>query len=113
MRNTQVFLGCTNFYQHIIYDFGKLAGLLTLIFRITKLAKNLQFDTAKEGEIDSKTNFISRSTKNLLLSISIADNTKIAEGSSSSDDKTVKKSPLSKKLNIPTRYFTFLYFKKR
>ena len=68
-------------------------------------------DRAENAEIKSGTSFITRSPKNLLSDM--AEDAEIVSNDDSDDDKTVKRSPLSKKPNKSTRYLTSLHSKKR
>lgn len=56
MQNIQFFLGFANFYQWFIQDFCKIAGLLTLMLRMSLIiwsAKNLLSNLAEYIEIDN------------------------------------------------------------
>ena len=66
---------------------------------------------AEDAEIESGTSFITRSDKNLLSDM--AENAEVGSNSGRNDDKTVKRSPLFKKLNRLTGYFIFLCSGKR
>ena len=83
----QVLLGFASFCLRFIQGFSK-AKPLTLMLKttITRSAKNSPLDMAEDAEI--------------------------GEGDGG-DNEMIKKSPLSKKPNIPTRYFTSLRFEKR
>ena len=81
VKDIQIFLGFANFYQCFIQGFNKIAGLLTLMLKITKLAKNLSLSIAKDVEVGS------------------------IGGNGDCEDETVKKSP-SKNSNGVMGYLT-------
>ena len=66
---------------------------------------------AKDVEVKSGTSSTTRSTKNLPLNM--AEDGEIGSNGNCVDNEKVKTSPLSKKPNVLTRYFTFLRSKKR
>ena len=66
---------------------------------------------AEDAKIGSKTSSITRLAKNLPLDM--AEDAKVGGNSNGNNDETVKKSPLSKKRNVPIGYFTSLCFEKR
>lgn len=84
MRDIQVFFGFVNFYRRFIQSFSKIAELLISMLRMS---------------------FAIRSSKNLLVSINVAqvDEVSVDIGSSDRQDKTVGRSP-SKNLNGTTGY---------
>ena len=63
-------------------------------------------DGAEDAEVDSGTNFITRSAENLSASIDMAEDAEVGEGDGG-DDETVERSP-SKKPNVPMGYLTSL-----
>ena len=63
---------------------------------------------AEDDEFGSGTSSTTRSDKNLPLDI--AENAEVGGNGDGGDDKTVKKSPLFKKLNGLTKYLTSLCF---
>ena len=75
-------------------------------------AKNLLLDMAESAEIDRGTSSIIRSAKILLALVDMAEDAEIDEDNGR-DDETVKRSTLSKKPNVFTRYLTSLYSEKR
>ena len=84
MTDIQVFLGFTNFYQRFIQNFSKIAKQLTSILR---------------------TSSVTKSSKNLLLSIDVAEIDEVGGGGSDRQDKMVKRSP-SKNSNKAMGYLT-------
>ena len=85
MRDIQVFLGFANFYQRFIQSFSKIAGPLTSMLR---------------------TSSATRSSKNLLLSLDLAEVDEVGVGGGGDrKDKTVGRSP-SKNLNRAIGYLT-------
>ena len=85
MRDIQVFLDFANFYPRFIQSFSKIAGSLTLML---------------------KTSSATRSLKNLLLSIDMAEVDEFGvDGGGDHKDEAVRKSP-SKNLNGVTGYLT-------
>ena len=105
----QVQIGFASFYQRFIKDFNKLAKPLTLMVKTTAIwsAKNLLSDITEDVEISSKTTFTNKLGKNLSALVDIAEDSEVDE-SNIGDDKTVKRSPLSKKPNVPIGYPTSL-----
>ena len=85
-------------------------GPLSLMFGTssTQTAKNLLLEIVKDAEVGSKTSSIIGLAKNLSASLGIAKNTKVGDNDDYSDDKTIKRLPFSKKLNVPKGYFTSL-----
>ena len=82
VRDIQVFLGFTNFYQRFIHGFSKIARPVTLMLRTTRSAENSSLLMAKDTEVDSI-------------------------GSGDCEDKTVERLPLtSKNSNGATGYLT-------
>ena len=75
----------------------------------TQSAKNspLSIDKAENAEVRSGTSFTTRSAENSLASVDMAENAKVGEGDGG-DDKTVERSPFSKKLSGPIGYLTSL-----
>ena len=69
-------------------------------------------DRAEDIEVGSKTSSTTRSAKNLLVSVDMAEGAEVGEGDGG-DGKTVKRLPFSKKLSGPIRNHTFLRFGKR
>ena len=92
IRNIQIFLDFANFYQCFIKDFSKIAGLLTSTLKIS---------------------FKTQSTKNLLLFLDVAEDTKIGISDGDFAGEIVEKSPcMFKSLNkagylIPNTKVTF------
>ena len=85
MRDIQVFLGFANFYWRFIQSFSKIAGPLTLMLR---------------------TSSATRSSKNLLLSLDVAEVDEVGVGGGGDrEDETVGRSP-SKNSNGATGYLT-------
>ena len=68
-------------------------------------------DGAEDAEVGSKTSSTTKSAKNLSPSVDMAKNTKFVEDNGG-DNKTIKRLPFSKKLNLPTGYLTTLHSKK-
>ena len=60
------------------------------------LAKNLPLDLAKNAKVDSGTSSITRSARNLSVSVNMAEDAEVGEDNRS-DNKMVKRSPFSKK----------------
>ena len=75
----------------------------------TQSPKNLPLlmDRAEDAEVGSGMSSTTRSAKNLSVLVDMAEDAEVGEGDGG-DDKTVKRSPLSKKSNGPMRYLTFL-----
>ena len=67
---------------------------------------------AEDTKVDSGTSSMTRSAKNLSISMDMAEDAEVGEGGGSKD-KTVKRFPLSKKPNVPTEYLISLHSKKR
>ena len=63
---------------------------------------------AEDIKIGSGTSLITRSAKNLSASIKMVEDVEVGDGDGG-DDKTVGRSPLSKKSNVPIENFTFLH----
>ena len=83
MRDIQIFLGFANFYQRFVQSFSKIAGPLTSMLR---------------------TSSVTRSLKNSLLSMNVAEVDKVVVGGGGDrKDETVERS-LSKNLNGATVY---------
>ena len=80
VKNFQVFLSFANFYQQFIQSFSKIAGSLILMFKITKVAKNV-------------------------LLLSIAEDAEINISGGDCEDETVKRSSF-KNLSRATGYLT-------
>ena len=81
VKDVQVFLGFANFYWCFIQGFSKIAGLLTLMLKTTRSAKNLSSSIVEDAELGS------------------------ISGGDDCEDKTVKRSPLiSKNSNRGTGY---------
>ena len=80
----------------------------------TQLAKNLPLSKngAKDTKLGSGTSLTTRSPKNMSASVKIIEDAEVGKGDGGNDE-IVKRSPLSKKSNIPTGYLTFLHSKKR
>ena len=74
----------------------------------TRSAKNSPSDMAEDAEVGSGTSSTTRSAKN--LPSNMAENAEVGGNDNGSDDKTIKKSFLSKKLNGPLEYLTSLRF---
>ena len=72
----------------------------------TRLAKNLPLDMAGDAEVGSGTNFTIRSAENLPLDM--AEDVEVGGNGDGSDDKTVKRSPFSKKLSGSIGYLISL-----
>ena len=66
----------------------------------------------EDAEVGSGTSSITRSAKNLSVSVDMAENVEF-DKSDGHDDKTVKRSPLFKKLNVSTENLTSLCFGKK
>ena len=79
---------------------------------LTQSAKNLPSDMAKATKVNSGTSSTTRSAKNLSALVDMAEHTKVGKDNGS-DDKTVKRSPFSKKPNVSIRYFISLCFRKK
>ena len=62
---------------------------------------------AEDAEVGRRTSSTTRSAKNLSASVDMAEDAEVGEGDGG-DDETVKRSPLSKKLNGPIGYLTSL-----
>ena len=79
----------------------------------TQSAENspLSMDGAKDTKDGSKTSFTTRLAKNSPLNIT--EDIEVGGNGDNGDNETVKRSPLSKKPNIPTKYFTSPYSWKR
>ena len=86
MREFQVFLGFANFYWRFIQSFSKIAKPFTLMLQ---------------------TSSINRSSKNLLLSIDVAESGEVCGGGiGDCEDGTIEKSLHSKNLNGVKDYLT-------
>ena len=68
-------------------------------------------DGAKDTKVRSEISSTIKLAKNSLLSI--AEDAEVGGNGDSSDDKTVKKSPLLKKANVTTEYVTSLCSKNK
>ena len=79
--------------------------------RPTQSAENLLLlmDRVEDIEVSSGTSSTTRSAENSSASVDIAKDVQVGEGDGG-NDKTVKQST-SKKLNVPTGYFTSLHSK--
>ena len=77
--------------------------------RLVVYTNNLPLDIAKNIEFSNKTSSITKSVKNMLTSVDMAENIKFYSGSNNIDNKTAKKSSFSKRLNVSIRNFIFLY----
>ena len=66
----------------------------------------------ENAEIGSETSPITKSAKNLSVLVDMAEDAKVDKGDGG-NDKTIKRSPLSKKLNILIGCLIFLYFRKK
>ena len=62
---------------------------------------------AEDAEVGNKTSSITRLTKNLSASMDMSEDVEVNEGDKG-DNKTVKRSPFSKKLSGPIGYLTSL-----
>ena len=67
---------------------------------------------AEDAEVGSGTSSTTKSAKNLSASMDMTEDTEV-DKSDADDDKTVKRSTLSEKPNVPTGYLTTLHSKKR
>ena len=116
IRDIQVLLGCASFYQRFIQRLNKLAGLLTLMLRTTptQSAKKLplSMNGAEDAKVGSGTSFTIKSAENLTESVNMAEDAEVGE-SNGGDDKTIEKSPLSKKPNGPMGYFISLHSERK
>ena len=83
MKDIEVFLGFANFYQRFIQNFSKIAGSLTSMLRASP----------------------TRSAKNLLLLVNMAEDAEVGVDGGDREDKMVGRSP-SKNSNKATGYLT-------
>ena len=76
----------------------------------TQSAENslLSMDGAEDAEVGSGTSSTIRSARN--LPSDMAKDAKVGSNSNGGDDKTIERSPLSKKSSRPIGYLTFLRF---
>ena len=86
MRDIQVFLSFANFYWRFIQSFRKIAQPFASMLQTSSITKSL---------------------KNLLLSMDVAESDKVGgDGDGDCKDGTVEKSPRSKNSNWATGYLT-------
>ena len=83
-----------------------------LITTSSRSVENSSLDMAEDAEVGSGTNSTTISVENLLSSIDMAEDVQVSEGNDS-NDKTVEKSPFSKKPHVLIEYFTFLRPRKK
>ena len=67
-------------------------------------------DGTEDADVGSGTSFTTKSVK--YLPLDMAQDAEVGDIGDSSDNKTVKKSPFSKKLSGSIRYFYFLHWEK-
>ena len=68
-------------------------------------------EDAEDAEVRNGTSSINKSVENLPLIM--AEDAEVGDNGDDVDNKTVKRSPLSKKPNGPIKYLTSLYFRKK
>ena len=72
----------------------------------TRSAENLPSDMAEDAEVESGTSSTTRSAESLLSDM--VEDAEVGSNSDGGDNETIKKSPLSKKSNVPMGYLTSL-----